>query len=198
MVIIGCQRHQGIGRKLPNWMQEYMARETANWESIEVHMVRTGLSAGLNSGQSDLQPPPSRSAVMRHANDDKIVIKRDQDGHWVYFSVPSPDGSDSGTILISSKAVWPVARRRPERVASILGVAGIGLTHLPSHAPRHPPATAFEMPTLHARNQRRRQMRSTLVPEKNRPPPRVRGDCHPQEFIAAAAWKGLRKKPKLL
>jgi hypothetical protein len=39
------------------------------------------------------------SAVMRHANDDKIVIKRDADGHWVYFSVRSPDGSDSGTII---------------------------------------------------------------------------------------------------
>jgi hypothetical protein len=39
------------------------------------------------------------SAVMRHANNDKIVIKRDADGHWVYFSVRSPDGSDSGTII---------------------------------------------------------------------------------------------------
>ena len=36
---------------------------------------------------------------MRHANNDKIVIKRDADGHWVYFSVRSPDGSDSGTII---------------------------------------------------------------------------------------------------
>jgi hypothetical protein len=39
------------------------------------------------------------SAVMRHANNDKIIIKRDADGHWVYFSVRSPDGSDSGTII---------------------------------------------------------------------------------------------------
>jgi hypothetical protein len=39
------------------------------------------------------------SAVMRHANHDKIVIKGDADGHWVYFSVRSPDASDAGTII---------------------------------------------------------------------------------------------------
>ena len=37
------------------------------------------------------------SAVMRHANNDKIVIKRDADGHWVYFSVR--DDQDSGTVI---------------------------------------------------------------------------------------------------
>jgi hypothetical protein len=36
---------------------------------------------------------------MRHANNDKIIIKRDADGHWVYFSVRSPDGSDPGAII---------------------------------------------------------------------------------------------------
>lgn len=36
------------------------------------------------------------SAVMRHANGDKIIIKRDADSHWVFFSVKA---DASGTIL---------------------------------------------------------------------------------------------------
>ena len=36
------------------------------------------------------------SAVMRHIDNDKIIIKRDADGHWVFFSVRS---EASGTIL---------------------------------------------------------------------------------------------------
>src|SRR5580704_8070887 len=37
------------------------------------------------------------SAVMRHANGDKIIISRKQDGHYTFYSVRS-DG-DSGTII---------------------------------------------------------------------------------------------------
>ena len=37
------------------------------------------------------------SAVMRHANGDKVIIKRDGDGHYVYFSVR--DDRDHGTII---------------------------------------------------------------------------------------------------
>jgi hypothetical protein len=37
------------------------------------------------------------SAVMRHANGDKVIIKRDADGHYVYFSVRSD--TDHGTII---------------------------------------------------------------------------------------------------
>lgn len=37
------------------------------------------------------------SAVMRHAGGDKVVIKRDADGHYVYFSVR--DEADHGTII---------------------------------------------------------------------------------------------------
>lgn len=37
------------------------------------------------------------SAVMRHPNGDKIVIKRDDDGHYVYFSVRQDN--DSGSII---------------------------------------------------------------------------------------------------
>ena len=37
------------------------------------------------------------SAVMRHTNGDKIIIKRDTDAHYVYFSVR--DYGDHGTII---------------------------------------------------------------------------------------------------
>jgi len=37
------------------------------------------------------------STVMRHANGDKIIVKADADGHYVYFSVR--DDRDHGSIL---------------------------------------------------------------------------------------------------
>lgn len=37
------------------------------------------------------------SAVLRHPEGDKVVVSRDQDGHWIYFSVR--DDADSGTII---------------------------------------------------------------------------------------------------
>ena len=45
------------------------------------------------------------SSVMRHPNGDKLIIKRDADGHYVYFSVR--DESDNGSIIDF------VQRRRP-------------------------------------------------------------------------------------
>ena len=37
------------------------------------------------------------SAVMRNASGDKVIIKRNQNGHYVYFSVH--DDRDNGTIV---------------------------------------------------------------------------------------------------
>src|SRR4051812_18017521 len=37
------------------------------------------------------------SAVMRNAADDKIIIKRELDGHYVYFNVR--DDADNGSII---------------------------------------------------------------------------------------------------
>jgi hypothetical protein len=71
------------------------------------------------------------SAVMRHSTGDKIIIKRDVDGHYVYFSVR--DDSDHGTII-------DFARRR---LGSSLGVVRkelrpwIGMA--PSALPPFPP-----------------------------------------------------------
>ncbi len=41
------------------------------------------------------------ASVMRHANGDKIVVKRDVDAHYVYFSVR--DDRDNGTIIDFAK-----------------------------------------------------------------------------------------------
>src|SRR5690349_8551091 len=41
------------------------------------------------------------SSVMRHADGDKIIVKRDNDGHYVYFSVR--DDRDNGTIIDFAK-----------------------------------------------------------------------------------------------
>ena len=37
------------------------------------------------------------SSVLRHPNGDKIIVKRDHDGHFVYFSVR--DENDNGSII---------------------------------------------------------------------------------------------------
>jgi len=51
--------------------------------------------------QLDRKESWAGSAVMRHANGDKIIIKRDADGHYVYFSVR--DDTDNGTIIDFAK-----------------------------------------------------------------------------------------------
>lgn len=49
------------------------------------------------------------SAVMRHGNGDKIIIKRDTDGNYVYFSVR--DTSDNGSIIDFLQRRLPAGRR---------------------------------------------------------------------------------------
>ena len=44
------------------------------------------------------------SSVMRHANGDKIIVKRDHDRHYVYFSVR--DDSDNGSIIDFVQNRW--------------------------------------------------------------------------------------------
>jgi hypothetical protein len=60
----------------------------------EIDLVRYAAAIGyeIDRGGS------SRSSVtMRHPNGDKIIIARNPDGHWVYFSVR--DDQDNGTII---------------------------------------------------------------------------------------------------
>ena len=54
------------------------------------------------------------SAVMRNANDDKIVVKLDHDGHYVYFSVR--DDADNGTIIdfVSKRKNFSLGKVRRE------------------------------------------------------------------------------------
>jgi hypothetical protein len=51
--------------------------------------------------QLDLKESWRGSAVMRNASGDKIIIKRDIDGHFVYFSLR--DDRDNGTIIDFAK-----------------------------------------------------------------------------------------------
>ena len=50
------------------------------------------------------------SAVMRHGNGDKVIIKRDADGHYLYFSVR--EDTDNGTIIdfIQKRRHWKFKR----------------------------------------------------------------------------------------
>lgn len=60
--------------------------------SIDLRAFAASVGYGLDRSESW-----RGSAVMRHANGDKVIIKRDADGHYVFFSVR--DDADNGTIV---------------------------------------------------------------------------------------------------
>src|ERR1700722_13635263 len=70
------------------------------------------------------------SAVMRHANGDKIIISRKPDGHYTFFSVRS--GQDSGTIIdfIQKRTGASLGAIRKE-LRAWLGAPAMALRHLP-------------------------------------------------------------------
>jgi len=67
----------------------------------ELEHFKTGIDlrafAAAQGYALDRRESCASSAVMRHANGDKIIIKRDTDGHYVYFSVRND--ADHGTII---------------------------------------------------------------------------------------------------
>jgi len=71
----------------------------------ELENFKTGIDlrayAAGQGYQLDRKESWRGSAVMRHANGDKIIIKREADGHYVYFSVR--DDGDHGTIIDFAK-----------------------------------------------------------------------------------------------
>lgn len=68
-------------------------------EKLDAFKREINLVAYANACGYALVGPESsrRSAVMKSATGDKIVVARNANGHWVYFSVR--DGSDNGTIV---------------------------------------------------------------------------------------------------
>ena len=70
------------------------------------------------------------SAVMRHANGDKIIISRKPDGHYTFFSVRSDQ--DSGTIIdfIQKRTGVSLGAIRKE-LRALLGAPTTALPHLP-------------------------------------------------------------------
>jgi hypothetical protein len=71
------------------------------------------------------------SAVMRHPNGDKIIIKRNANGHYVFFSVH--DAADNGTILdfVKNRMKMSLGAVRKE-LRPYLGMAS---SHVPDFAP---------------------------------------------------------------
>lgn len=67
----------------------------------ELESFKTGIDlrcyASSRQYELDRKESWAGSAVMRHANGDKIIIKRDADSHYVFFSVR--DDADNGTII---------------------------------------------------------------------------------------------------
>lgn len=47
--------------------------------------------------EMDVKESTRNSVVMRHSDGDKLIVARDTDNHWIYFSVR--DESDHGTII---------------------------------------------------------------------------------------------------
>lgn len=65
-------------------------------ESFKTEIDLRGYAAALGYGL-DRKESWKGSSVLRHPNGDKIIVKRDHDGHFVYFSVR--DESDNGSII---------------------------------------------------------------------------------------------------
>ncbi len=58
----------------------------------------TEVAASLGYELASGQRPTAATIAMRHpATDDKIIIRRDRDGHWTYFSVR--DDRDNGSVI---------------------------------------------------------------------------------------------------
>lgn len=75
------------------------------------------------------------SVLMRHpTTDDKVVIRRDGDGHWVYFSVR--DNSDHGTIVdfLQRRGSQSLGQVRLE-LRRWSGLTPVGAAQLPPYSP---------------------------------------------------------------
>jgi hypothetical protein len=71
------------------------------------------------------------SAVMRHANGDKIVIRRSEDGHYVYFSVRQDNDNGSIIDFVQNRQRLSLGAVRKELRPYI----GMPASQLPSFAP---------------------------------------------------------------
>jgi hypothetical protein len=93
--VINSLRHRR-GDLLENDELERFKRDVNLTElaaSLGYHVIQRGRSAaGAWRGSV------ASSISMRHPdNDDKVVIRRDRDGHWTYFSVRR--ARDNGTVI---------------------------------------------------------------------------------------------------
>jgi hypothetical protein len=100
--------------------------------------------------QRDRRESSVSSHVLRHAaTDDKIVVRKDADGHWTYFSVR--DGRDHGTIIdfVQLRGRHLSIGSIREELRSWLGTArpvpeALDVPRRSRLAPRRPVAERFE------------------------------------------------------
>ena len=69
----------------------------AELESFKSRIDLRAYAAAREGYQLDRRESWQGSAVMRDARGDKIIVKRDADGHYVYFSIRRDD--DNGSII---------------------------------------------------------------------------------------------------
>jgi hypothetical protein len=65
-------------------------------DDFKTHINLTEYAAGQGYAL-DRKESSRNSAVMRHADGDKVIVARDTDAHWIYFSVR--DEGDNGSII---------------------------------------------------------------------------------------------------
>lgn len=69
-------------------------REELSAFKRDINLAEYALASGY---LLDRKASSRSSAVLRHPDGDKVVISRDQDGHWIYFSVRT--NQDCGSII---------------------------------------------------------------------------------------------------
>jgi Toprim-like/Protein of unknown function (DUF3991) len=109
----------------------------------DIHLVQYAID---RYGYRRVRRESSRaSQVLRHpATDDKIIVRRDTDRHWTYFSVR--DDRDNGTIIdyVQGRARFGSLGRVREELRGWLGLARPEPEWLPPRAPGRDPRLITE------------------------------------------------------
>jgi hypothetical protein len=63
----------------------------------EINLPELAATYGYRFPRGQRHPTSAALVMKNETTDDKVVIRRDRDGHWTYFSVR--DASDNGTII---------------------------------------------------------------------------------------------------
>jgi hypothetical protein len=109
----------------------------------DIHLVQYAVER--YGYQRDRRESSVSSHVLRHpTNDDKIVVRKDRDGHWTYFSVR--DGRDHGTVLdfVQHRGRHASLGSVRQELRQWLGTA----RPEPEYRPAPPPAAVRDRPSV--------------------------------------------------